>query len=114
MATKRARAKRAARRPRPPAVAGSTQAEIETQLANVRARLADPDTSASAHLKLVTELRGFLKLRTELERRDAELENRIAHHPTWVTLRDEMVKIMAVCEHCAPLIEALLAAQVQP
>lgn len=80
----------------------TTLEEVERQLARVRARLAQDDAAADSdkmppavYAKLSTELRGWTKLRNEIESKAAITEDKIASHPKFIELRDAIVTALA-------------------
>lgn len=91
-----------ARKPAPAAsTPPSTADEVERQLARIRARLAADDAAAdtakmgaNVYSKLTTEYRGFLKLRNEIESKQAISEDKLASHPKFIALRDSIISAL--------------------
>lgn len=105
----------AKRKPKAVTTTLSTLDEVELQLTRIRTRLAADEAaeplmkmSPNVYAKLSTEHRGLLKLKADLEHKQAVTEDAISHLPAWLALRDGIVKVVAGCEHCADEIANLL------
>lgn len=103
--------KKRARKPKPaPAATGSTLEEVIAQLAEIRAKLAEPDLPDPTRTRLITERRQYLTLKASLIRKDALLESNVCEHPRWLAVRDRIVDAISGCDHCSEAVGKALGA----
>lgn len=85
----------------------TTMEEVIAQLEDVRAALAG-DLPPVQRAKMVTELRSYLKLKADLEQKEALLEDKVANHPKVVEMRDKILGAISACPKCATAVLEVL------